>query len=242
MSYHSPLRSKETQSATSPFMRPGIKMIETQLSSAWATVYSEKIVTPNQAATIMHNLIGEADREHFAALFLNSHYQVTHAHIVSCGSANSAPVHPREVFKAAVLANAAAIVVGHNHPSGDVYPSIEDHKVVERLKRAGELLGIEVLDALIVGPSKRFYATSSDSCSSLTDQLNGTKPAPSVSHSNDLEKVCRGLLQDIGEVFERQGKTWWDETVTAGTHHQDQAKRLLGLTPYRHQQDTPKPF
>ena len=69
-------------------------------------------------------------------------------------------MHPREVFKGALLANAAAIVVGHNHPSGDVKPSPEDERIVERLRSAGELMGVEVLDSLIVGPSGRFYTAA----------------------------------------------------------------------------------
>ena len=85
------------------------------------------------------------------ALFLNAKNRIAHAHIVSRGTPQASLVHPREVFKAAVLANAAAIIVGHNHPSGSVEPSPEDRAVVDRLEQAGELLGIAVLDSIIVG-------------------------------------------------------------------------------------------
>ena len=66
------------------------------------------------------------------------------------------------MFKGAYLANAAALVIAHNHPSGDVSPSPDDRAVTDRLREAGELLGIELLDALIVGPGQRFYSTAED--------------------------------------------------------------------------------
>ena len=112
---------------------------------------------PEEAARALQALIGRSDRERFAALYLNNRHQITHAHIVSVGSATTAQVHPREVFKAGVLANAAAVIVGHNHPSGDVTPSVDDKRVAERLRAAGEVLGITVLDALIVGPAGCYY-------------------------------------------------------------------------------------
>jgi DNA repair protein RadC len=72
-------------------------------------------------------------------------------HQVSRGSLSETLMHPREIFKTAVLANAAAIVVIHNHPSGDPKPSREDLDVTARLKRAGQLLGIDLLDHVIIG-------------------------------------------------------------------------------------------
>lgn len=72
-------------------------------------------------------------------------------HQVSRGSLNQAPMYPREVYKAAILANAASIVLVHNHPSGDPTPSRDDLDLTRRLKDAGELLGIGVLDHIIIG-------------------------------------------------------------------------------------------
>lgn len=122
------------------------------------------------AAFVFYRLIGEADREHFAVLLLAGKHQMTHAHIVSRGTAQSALVHPREVFKAAILANAAALIIGHNHPSGVLHPSPEDRVVADRIKRAGELLSIHVLDSLIVGPTRMFHASS----------LDGTQVLPTI--------------------------------------------------------------
>jgi DNA repair protein RadC len=67
-------------------------------------------------------------------------------------------VHPRETFKAAILANAAALVVGHNHLSGDVQPSMEDRAITKRLVEAGKLLGIEVLDHIIIGTGGVYFS------------------------------------------------------------------------------------
>jgi DNA repair protein RadC len=77
--------------------------------------------------------------------------------VVAIGSLTAALVHAREVFKPAVLANAAAVILAHNHPSGDPEPSREDRELTERLVKAGRLLGITVLDHVIVG-EERFYS------------------------------------------------------------------------------------
>lgn len=92
-----------------------------------------------------------ADREHFWAVLVNTKHRVTGIEEVARGSLSCTIVHPREVYKAAVIANAAAIVLVHNHPSGDPTPSREDIEITRRLRDAGELLGIPVLDHVIVG-------------------------------------------------------------------------------------------
>ncbi|MEI6078556.1 MAG: JAB domain-containing protein, partial [Verrucomicrobiota bacterium] len=95
-------------------------------------------------------------REHFLVLFLNSSHHVVSYYVAASGTANSCQVGVREVFQAAVLSGAVAIVVGHNHTSGETIPSPEDHAVTGRLKEAGALLGIPLLDHLIVGTSGFF--------------------------------------------------------------------------------------
>jgi DNA repair protein RadC len=79
-------------------------------------------------------------------------------HIVSVGTLSGAFVHPREVFKAAILGNAAAIILFHNHPSGDPDPSREDRELTLRLIQAGRILGIDVLDHVILGDEGRYYS------------------------------------------------------------------------------------
>jgi DNA repair protein RadC len=75
---------------------------------------------------------------------------------VSVGDLSSALVHPREVFKPAILSNAASVILAHNHPSGDPQPSPEDCAVTRRLQEAGQILGIEVLDHVIIGDASRW--------------------------------------------------------------------------------------
>ena len=90
-------------------------------------------------------------RENFFALHLNAKNQILCLDQVSVGSLTASIVHPREVYKSALLSSAAAVVFVHNHPSGDPTPSREDHVIHQRLLEAGELLGIRVLDHLIIG-------------------------------------------------------------------------------------------
>lgn len=89
-------------------------------------------------------------REHFIVLLLNARHEVKGKETISIGSLNASIVHPREVFKPAVLASAASIILVHNHPSGDSEPSEEDVAITRRLVEAGDLLGIGVLDHVII--------------------------------------------------------------------------------------------
>jgi len=91
------------------------------------------------------------DREEFRIYLLDAKHHITALHTVSIGHLTSSLVHPREVFKAAILANAAALIAVHNHPSGDPTPSQEDHALTQRLINAGSLMGIELLDHVIIG-------------------------------------------------------------------------------------------
>lgn len=91
-----------------------------------------------------------AQREVFAVLLLNSRHEMMRRVTVSVGSLNASIVHPREVFRPAILASAASIVLVHNHPSGDPEPSEEDLSITRRLVQVGDLLGIGVLDHVLI--------------------------------------------------------------------------------------------
>lgn len=80
--------------------------------------------------------------------------QPTFVNVVSIGTLNSSLVHPREVFKVAILGNSVSIIVAYNHPSGDPTPSKEDITITARLKEAGKIIGIDILDHLIIGEDK----------------------------------------------------------------------------------------
>src|SRR5262249_10572924 len=110
------------------------------------------------AAAILAAYLADEDREHFVVLLLNSKNRVIGINTVSIGSLTVSLAHPREVFKPAILANAAAIIVAHNHPSGELSPSVEDVEITTRLHAAAELLGIRLLDHLILGDQGRWYS------------------------------------------------------------------------------------
>ncbi|MCZ6634368.1 MAG: DNA repair protein RadC [bacterium] len=101
--------------------------------------------------------IKDRRKEHFVAFFLNARNQVICREDVSVGSLNASLVHPREVFAPAVGSSAASVILAHNHPSGDVTPSQEDIELTRRMVQAGEIMGIEVLDHIVVG-SERFLS------------------------------------------------------------------------------------
>lgn len=105
----------------------------------------------SDAAGILRSYLAGADREYFVVLLLDQKYRINALNLVSVGTLISALVHSREVFKPAVIASAAALVLAHNHPSGDPEPSREDVELTRRLVSAGELLGIDVLDHIVIG-------------------------------------------------------------------------------------------
>lgn len=104
------------------------------------------------------HLVGEEmrylDREHFRVILLNTKNHVLGIENISVGSLNASLVHPRELFKKAILKSAAGVILVHNHPSGDPHPSEEDKQVSCRMGEAGEIIGIEVLDHIVIGDGR----------------------------------------------------------------------------------------
>ena len=98
------------------------------------------------------------DREQCVVMVLDAKHKVIGINVVSVGSLNVSIVHPREVFKPAILLNAAAVILAHNHPSGDPTPSEEDHALTNRLQEAGKCLGIPLLDHLVLGDHGTFMS------------------------------------------------------------------------------------
>ena len=93
-----------------------------------------------------HNL----EREHFVMITLDGASRVINTRVISIGTLNQSLVHPREVYRPAILDNAAGIIIAHNHPSGQCEASVEDKRVTKRLKEVGTLMGIELLDHVIL--------------------------------------------------------------------------------------------
>jgi len=125
--------------------------------------YAEKITSPEDVVRIMrdHIDIENLDREHFIVLYLGRKNDLNAIHTVSVGGLSSSLVHPREVFKPAILTSSAAVLLVHNHPTGDPTPSREDCEVTQRLIEAGKILGIEVLDHVVIGVGRHYSMKSS---------------------------------------------------------------------------------
>lgn len=112
---------------------------------------TKTVKQPFDAYQVFSSYMEGFDRENFLVLLLDTKHKIIGINTVSVGTLNSSLAHPREVFKPAILSNAAAIILGHNHPSGDSSPSSEDIELTQRLAEAGDLLNISVLDHIIVG-------------------------------------------------------------------------------------------
>jgi DNA repair protein RadC len=109
------------------------------------------VTSPEAAASVLVPLLADEDRERCVALLLDTRHRLIDDVVVSVGSIDHTFMSPREVFRDALLGNAAAIVLGHNHPSGDANPSRDDERVTRRLADAAEVIGIDLLDHLVIG-------------------------------------------------------------------------------------------
>lgn len=126
-----------------------------------ATRYS----SPDSIFDVMNKEMHGLDREHFIVIHLDNKKQLIAKEVVSIGSLTCSIVHPREVFKAAIINNSQSLILIHNHPSGDPAPSYEDIDITRRLKEVGQLVGIEVIDHIIFG-DRCFYSFATKGISS----------------------------------------------------------------------------
>ena len=137
-----------------------IAQYKLQLVREGSFPYADNIIRePEDAAKIMQSHYDGSDREIFSFIALNIKHKVIGIHDVSVGSLTASIVHPREVFKAALVLNSAAILLSHCHPSGDTCPSREDINITRQLMEAGKLLDIPVLDHIITGTDKEYHRT-----------------------------------------------------------------------------------
>jgi len=115
----------------------------------------QKITNPKEIASILRDILMsedqiDQDKEHFWVIGLNSRNVIQYVELVSLGTLDASLVHPREVFRLAIFKGVSHIIVGHNHPSGDTEPSLEDISMTRRLEDAGRIIGIEVVDHIII--------------------------------------------------------------------------------------------
>ena len=117
-------------------------------------ICGKSIRKPSDIASHYINKLKDLKKEHFIAVFLDSKNKIIKDEVISVGTLNSSLIHPREVFKEAIKNSANSVILIHNHPSGDVTASEEDILTTQKLKEAGTLVGIEVLDHIVVGRSR----------------------------------------------------------------------------------------
>jgi len=122
----------------------------------------DTVTSSSDAASLIRSYLGLTDRENMVVVMLDVKLQVIGINTVSIGSLDSAVVHPREVFKPAILSNAHRIILGHNHPSGDPRPSDEDKRLTLQLADAGRLMDIAVEDHIIVALDGAYYSFRND--------------------------------------------------------------------------------
>lgn len=127
-----------------------------QEAPGWFRPGSERpsVTSPEEAAAILVPVLDGADREHCVAALLDTKHRLLDTVTVSIGSIDHTFMSPREVYRDALVANASAVVLAHNHPSGDPEPSRDDEAVTRRLATAGQLVGIDLLDHLVVAADR----------------------------------------------------------------------------------------
>ena len=138
-------------------------------------VVGRALSNPRETALSLMTVLQDEPSEVFAILCVTTKHRVIAYHEVSRGTIDSTLAHPREVFKAALLANAAAIVLSHNHPSGDPTPSPDDVELTRRLAAAGEVLGVPVLDHIIIGDGRYYREDEAASASPGRGSVATTK-------------------------------------------------------------------
>lgn len=136
--------------------RKTLSFVSSRLVKEKSVRYAPEITSAEDAIDCIREHLAGYDREVFGALYLSVRGRVNNASVVSIGTMTYADVHPREAFRCAILAGAAAMILFHTHPSGDPDPSDGDVEATERLCRAGDLMGIKVLDHVIITDDKTF--------------------------------------------------------------------------------------
>ena len=119
---------------------------------------TRKISNPYDAYRLAKNFLKDSDREKFVVVCLDTKNQPVSIEVVSIGTVNSAMVHPREVFKIAILSNASKIICFHNHQSGNTDFSREDEVITKRLQQCGEILGIELVDHIVIRDDDKYFS------------------------------------------------------------------------------------
>lgn len=156
---------------------------------------------PHEIAGLFHKLYGNPPQEHLVAFYLNGRNEVVGTELVTKGTLNQSPVHPRGVFRPAILANATAVVIAHNHPSGNSRPSEADKKTTKALTKAADIVGIPLLDHVIVGTGE--YSAASEG-GWLADDVPGRGLADLLDDlRDDLEQTSQDRQDALNKHLEK---------------------------------------
>ena len=205
-------------------------------------LFSDRPVnSPDDAADLMARELADWDREVVCVLNRDVKGRVLSMNVVSIGALSEAQVHPREVFKSAVLSNAAAVILMHNHPSGDIQPSVEDVMMTTRMQESGEILGIPVQDHIIVGSGGDWYSMREhgemDSKSSLVAEVREGQSKYSVNDPSKRDK--RSYREKVKERFVRSlqenplsWKKEWSSNETGRPYNMGSGYAYKGLNAF----------
>lgn len=134
-----------------------LDMVSVRLVKDSSVISKIRITDPESAIKVMGEVFKELDREVVGVINLKTDGTPINCHIVSVGSLNTSVVEPREMLKASILSNACSMIMLHNHPSGDISPSIQDIAVTDRMAKVCKMIGIPLLDHVIVGGDNKSY-------------------------------------------------------------------------------------
>src|SRR5690625_3401697 len=128
-----------------------VNIVRLQIVKKCIVLYKNRVIrSPEDGYELIKQVLGDVDREHFVVVCLDTMNQPSSLNVCHIGSLYSSVVHTREIMKAAVLSNAASIIVGHNHSSGDPESSPEDINVTKRIAEVGKVIGISLLDQIVL--------------------------------------------------------------------------------------------
>ncbi|WP_256717394.1 JAB domain-containing protein [Paenibacillus odorifer] len=140
-----------TEELEKPSRMKKLNVVSLKLVKEATISYRTNVIrNPQDAFEIAKEFIGDEDREHCILICLDTKNKINCIQTIGIGSLNSAIVHPREVFKIAIVSSSASVIFAHNHPSSDCTPSQPDLEISERIKQAGQILGIDLIDSIIV--------------------------------------------------------------------------------------------
>ena len=143
------------------FQRVKVTLVRERAAEPY-TIARQLVKHGGDAANLLRTVIGSNPREVITAIYLDVRCRIIGLHEVSTGTIDQAIVHPRDIFGPALTLSASALILAHNHPSGDATPSGQDKAVTERIKQCGEMLGVAMLDHIVVGESR--YYSFADEC------------------------------------------------------------------------------